>query len=720
MWFLPVMHPAYTFRQPEGLGPLTAHFEGFVRRLLVGFPDPPLLLSDPPVERLKWMVAECKRRRIGLAVDIEARPPDRGPKEWALLPRWTKLRAFGVGIDIKHVDSRGKKHHGIGLSWYFPAHPLIWGEFKRAMADPGLVKVFCNGWMFDIPALERHGCPVRGPIEDIREGRRALVSTSRTSLGFQAGIYTLCSAWKAEALEDENDQKGYVDASRIPRKRLTKYNAEDCVRTAQVRSCHVREFKEDPHDYDRKRKLYLQQKRLAVVGAEMSLKGFPVDNRKRLQLSKELTRIATERARKFQQLTRKYGDIRINIGKSYVGVGDRESGGGVNQHDFAALIFREARKPGIKSFSLEVPFAEASRTDTGKPSVNKLALLYLFSMPNLPEELKAIIYAYWQVNAPLKARNTFVDSKIVLTRIGPDGRMHAGINTCGAETGRWSCSDPNLFNLSESKAEEEGALTGDLPNVRAMYCAPEGFVVCHRDYKSFEVEIMEHYTGDLPLRHMLDSGDPHTARARLWFADIIPLDAPVPRGMRKQAKIVGLQSQYHAGAESVYMKVLEQIQDARFEEVAALHAKFPETHPGIAAHWESSLEFAKMNGYNETGIMRRRRYYPPSFHIKDTETSNYAIQGTAGDIANSALVGTHPNNAKDFLFERLKREHPKAWLAMHTYDSFDVIAPRKEAEAVLKLMDECMSGAPLGGWEVKGRKRLYKTDEKFGQSWGDV
>lgn len=558
-------------------------------------------------------------------------------------------------------------------------------------------------------------------IRDIRDTRRAHVSTSKLSLGFQTSIYALAPPWKAQALEDETDLKGTVDVTKIKRKRLLRYNALDSAYTAIVDGCQMREELRDKEDLPRVRRLRAQQERLAKVGAQMALDGFPIDQKRRRDLSEQMTKLAAERARKFYKLTDKYGHIRIKFGASWDGNSAKEPGGGVNQKDFAALIWAESKKPNIKSFNLEVPFTEVCRTDSGKPSVDQASLLYLFAMDNTPEVLKQIIYAYWQVNAPLKARNTFLDSKWVLDRIGPDGRMHASINTAGAETGRWTCSRPNLFNLSETKKEEEGWLGGDLPNIRDIYVAPKGYVIVHRDFKSFEVEVLEHVTQDVNLRLMLDSEEgPHNARARRFFADIIPADQPVPKGIKRQAKVVGLACQYHAGEEAVFMQVLKQIQDARREEIAQMWSMFPEIHPGIAQHWAETLEFAETHGHNETCIMQRRRFYPPGFHLKDTETSNYDVQGTAADIANSAMVGINKEDAKHFMFARLRREHPRAWLAMHTYDSFDVICPEREATKVDRLMDECMQGLPYGGWKVKGQRRKYKSDGKIGKRWSEV
>lgn len=544
-------------------------------------------------------------------------------------------------------------------------------------------------------------------IHDIKNGRRALSSTSRVGLGPQAAIYLRCGPWKAEALEDENDVKGHVDAARIDRSKLLRYNAEDCVRTAQIRSHHVREFREDPADRARLARIYAQQIRLAQLGSEMHLKGFPVDKAERHRLSKELLRLGRERGLELHTLVRKRAPKFRIFNKKGLPTGPNES-------DLRALLFEECAKPGIEGFGLQVPISDKSRTETGAVSVDKDALLYLFQLDNTPDEAKAIIRACWKADAPWKARSTFVVSDKVKDAIGPDGRMHAGINTDGTETGRWSCSNPNLFNLSETQKEDEGSLRGDIPNVRSMYVAPPGYVVVHRDFKQLELEVMAEYTGDVALRRMLNTGDAHTARVHEWFG--VPVGDPVPKMVRRQGKVVGFASQYGAGIETVYMKVLEQIQDARYEEIAALRELFPEKHPGIAKHWETSLEFAEQHGYSEAPIMNWRRYYPPGMPLKPTETSNYAIQGGAGAIANSVMVGREKHLFKQSLHAKLQRYFPRAWLAMHVYDSFDVICPKAEAASVDRMMEECMAGP----WQIGAKAKMFGSDGKIGQRWSDV
>lgn len=703
MWAVPVLHPAATFRSALSLGPFQAHVAGFLKRGLQGFPRVPKVERYGNASRIRWLVGECLRLKRALAVDVET-------GEWGHLPGFAELRAIGIGADIEE---------GIGMSWTWPMHPEICATLKGALANPELVKTGLNLWGYDIPVLRRYGFMLAGRVHDIRDSRRALVSTSRVSLESQASMYLLAPPWKAEAKEsDSDDDKGYVDASRIPHKKLLRYNALDCAYTAKIRTHHIRELREVPEDRARRERLYRQGMRLAQVASAMHLNGFPVDEQRRRTLAVELRTLALNRSEALAETLKPYCTVKIlkpdedaSKHKQFFRI---SANGGVNDNDLRALIYKDCARAGIESFALPIPLGDEFRTETGLAAVNRNALLLLMAEPGCPAELKKIIRAVWQVDAPLKALTTFVDSELVRSAIGPDGRMHPGHNSCATETGRWSCRRPNLYNLSEQKSADEGALQGDLPNMRDMYVAPKGYVIVHADFKQLELEVMAEYTKDEALRRMLDTGDAHTARVYEWFG--VKQGEPVPKMVRRQGKVVGFASQYAAGLAAVWTQVLAQIPDARFEDILALHATFPKKHPGIRQHWEDSLAFAEKHGYNETPIVKRRRYYPAGEPIKPTDTSNYAIQGGAADIANCTMVGLGEEDFPNSLAAKLVKYFPKAWLATTTYDSFDVIAPSEQAESVLALVQECMAGP----WQIGGAPKLYASDGKIGERWSEV
>lgn len=730
MWAVLVDHPAVTFpgRQPALLGPLSAHVANYCYGAVRGLPPLPKLYLSPRAALLEKLIRRCKEKGVPMAVDIEARPPRwTQNSKLALMTKYAVIRAIGVGAKL------GPR--SVGMSWMYPLPSRVRQVLEAAFADPTLAKVWCNGRAYDRPVMARHGFSFAGRQEDIKERRRVISSTSLCGLGPQVALYRLAPPWKVQAQASEKgDDKGVILAN-IPRKKLLKYNALDCAYTAEVDAEHRREFRSNPKDTARLKRLYEHQLRLAEPAADMMHRGFPVDLERRAELEEELLGIARVQSKELARLLKPFCKVKIleKGEKAKPGPYFRITmSGGVNENDLRSLLFREARRKGLHSFELEVPWSDGCRTEDGSPSVRQDALLHLWAQDSIGHELKQIIRQCWKTDAPLKANSTFVSSKKLLARIGPDKRLHPNINSCGTETGRWSSQDWNFLNLPEAQKEEDGSLRGDLPSVRGFFCAGDpDYVIVHRDWSGIELEVMAEVTGDTALREMLDSPhDVHSMTLLRWFKQAMPVLKPgeklkdrVPVLQRRQAKVVRFACQYHAGLETVFIQVLRQLPESAFEDVELLYNLFPEEHPGIAAHWRNSLRFAQEHGHNETGIMQRRRYYPPDAPIKDTETSNYEVQGGAGDIANCTMVGIERVDAHKALYYQLRKRYPypTAWMANHTYDSFDVICHKRIAKDVDKLMEDCMSGVQVGGWRVGQRPaRLYRSDGKTNYYWDKV
>jgi len=704
MWMMAVTHPAATFRNPAVLGPLAAHVENFIHTVINGPPPRPKLERNPSTKTLKRFLQTARAHRLAINLDVET-------GRYGHIAAFAELKIIGIGIDFEN---------GWGLSWDFSVMPYaVRSLLKEVFSSKKFVKCGMNLDGYDRVVLQRYGFVLRGKVEDIRDGRRALSATSRLALDHQAAIYIPgCPPWKTFVREEDED--GNVKGSYFVGKRVSAddldYNAEDCVRTAQIRRKHLPELKEAGA---RAGRIYEQLRRLSRVGGEMMENGCPFDRGEQVRLDIQLKNIFRRERDAFTKLVKKRAP-QFRFDES-----------GTNRDDLRALLYRQCAKPGIKSFNLEVPLSEKCWTDTGKPSTDRDALLYLFAQPDTPDEVRNLLRSSWKVNAPLKLRSTYVRSNTVENAIGPDGRVHPSINTCAAETYRWTCSRPNLFNLSKEVVEEDENLRGVLPNVRGLYHAPKGYVLVSRDFKALELEVMAEYTGDAALRRMLDldkpselkckvSGKPlkmdvHSQTVRLWFHK--PSDENPPSQIRVQAKKVRFSSGYAAGCEQVFMKVLEQVQDAVWDEIHAMWLMFQQTHTGITKHWDASMAEAHTHGYNEAPIMGYRRTYPPGTAIKPTETSNYAIQAGAAAIANCTLVGFGDEESyKRSLHYRLKKEYPESYIFMHVYDSFDIACPEKDASGVNMLVEECMAGP----WEIGSRPKRYASDGKIGYRWSEV
>ena len=118
------------------------------------------------------------------------------------------------------------------------ASPGLKNLVEKILAEPSITKVFHNGFYFDGPVLKRHGMEVVR-MEDTRDMRRALSSTSKVSLRHCVSLYMDFIPWKET--DDEDAEKMYetndVEA-------LLQYNGYDAYVTKMVYDAMWRELNE--------------------------------------------------------------------------------------------------------------------------------------------------------------------------------------------------------------------------------------------------------------------------------------------------------------------------------------------------------------------------------------------------------------------------------------------------------------------------------------------
>jgi len=357
-----------------------------------------------------------------------------------------------------------------------------------------------------------------------------------------------------------------------------------------------------------------------------------------------------------------------------------------------ALIFKRHETKAIHRFSLEDPYDSALWSSDDTISVDKDALLTLFVDPATPHELKDIIGLYWDAEHVWKQRSTFVASDLVTHAIGNDGRLRPGWNSAGTDTMRWSCSEPNVMNLEQW--------------LRCIYGAAPGKVLIHADKSQLELRVMEAVSGDEELKRRLDTGDVYTEDAKDWFS--LPAHftkKDVKSSVRKAAKIIHLGSQYGAGGATVHRQALRQDRTMKWQMSANLHKCFLATYARTVAWWGEELERVRQTGYSEGRLLQGRRCYPRD--PPPTETNNFPIQRTAGEMMNLEVIELH---------SKLKKHVPSAKVIIQLHDAFDVETPERHAGKVERIMEDVMDRE----YTIEGRTRRFPVEIKRGYTWDEV
>jgi DNA polymerase I-like protein with 3'-5' exonuclease and polymerase domains len=655
-------HPAYAlWTNPFEMGAFVIDLDRFSRLIHGKLEAPPKeVIPKARAKDVKRLHRWALKTGEPLAVDIETAPNQPGDKHrhTGKDPTRCCLRMVGVG----NCD--------VGLAHVWKNKPLkIQKAIKELMEDERVTKILHNGHWFDLRVFERYGIKSRN-VQDTRDARRALSSTSPLKLSYCTSLYADAHPWKEN---EEDDEKGLVHTKDL--KKLAVYNCYDVIYTARVDRGIT---SESDWNTPRVRRLYEVHEGLAVLAAEMHTVGIRVDKRMRQFMAWALLQEYEEKEKKL---------LKTVALKDFA----------CNPNHMRALIWKRhatGKYAHLARFNLEDPIDPAYYVDPKEMvtlAVDEDALTLLLIDPDVPEELKGIIQLYWDAQEIWKKRSTFVASKLVSRAIGTDGRIRPGWNSCGTDTGRFACREPNLMNIEKM--------------LRAMYVASKGHRLVGADRSQFELRIMYAVTGDEALGAALASGDVYTEDAKDFFS--LPPETTkhtVKKEARKSAKIIHLGKQYAAGKKTVFQQALKQDKTFKWELNNMLCDSFDRRYCRTVEWWHEELDRVLATSYSETRILNRRRVYPRPPAI--TDTSNYPIQGTAGDIKSLWQLEVR----------RLLRKHcPGAHLVIDLHDFLGIDSPQKYVGDCKRILEDTANKE----WEIGGRKHIFPADAEAHFRWSD-
>ena len=286
-----------------------------------------------------------------------------------------------------------------------------------------------------------------------------------------------------------------------------------------------------------------------------------------------------------------------------------------------------------------------------------------------------IVAAILEYRESTKLKSTYVDA-LPGSISGRSGRIHTTFHQLMTATGRLASNNPNLQNIPVRTEQGREIRKAFVPR------GPE-FCILSADYSQIELRVMAEISGDEGMRQAFRDGlDIHAASAaKVYGVELDEVDADMRRG----AKTVNFGIIYGISA----FGLSQRLAISRREAADIITAYF-EQYPGIKEYMDSTIEFAKENGYVET-ISGRRRYLRDinsSSHVvrsaAERTAINTPIQGTAADMIKVAMA-----KVDAALCERELRT--KMILQVHDELVFDL--HREEMETVKPLVVECMGKA---------------------------
>jgi len=271
-----------------------------------------------------------------------------------------------------------------------------------------------------------------------------------------------------------------------------------------------------------------------------------------------------------------------------------------------------------------------------------------------------------------------------------NGRVHTNFKAHGAETGRFSSSEPNLQNIPSSG--EYGKL------VRDLFVAPPGHKLVVADYSQIEPRIIASFSQDPVLvQNYLDGGDVYTA-----IGDTMGVD-------RKAGKVLVLAISYGVGPDKIASSVGCSVKEAK-----DLLNRFEDEFSSISKYKSKVIRMAKEAGkipFVET-IFGRRRYIPEllskDFSLlgrAERQAFNTVIQGSAADIMKLALIRAHS----------CFKDDPEVNVILTVHDELVTITPEDKAEQVAEAIRQSMEGIHLSQIRVP-----LIADVKIVDKWGEA
>ena len=283
-------------------------------------------------------------------------------------------------------------------------------------------------------------------------------------------------------------------------------------------------------------------------------------------------------------------------------------------------------------------------------------------------------------------KSRIVDKKSLLI----DGKVHTNFKSHGAETGRFSSSDPNLQNIPSSG--QYGKL------IRNLFIAPEGYKLVVADYSQIEPRIIAAFSGDpVMVDNYLTGGDIYTTIGNVMKVD------------RKAGKVLVLSIAYGVGPEKIAQQVGCSVNDAK-----SLLNDFTKKFNDIAKYKAKVIRMASMQSpipFVET-ILGRRRYisdlksYDKGLKSRaERQAFNTVIQGSAADIMKLAIIRAH----SCFINE------PDVNVVLTVHDELVTVAREDLADETAEAIRESMEGIKLRGITVP-----LIADVKIVNKWGEA
>jgi uracil-DNA glycosylase family 4 len=510
---------------------------------------------------------------------------------------------------------------------------------------------FHNG-LHDVPVLRRFGYPCENRF-DTMAAHAILAPTLRHTLAYALGMEFPAPNWKFlfHSLKTIRDKKGVEAFAKAPMAELLVYNSRDSYLTAILAErLHARLMVRENG-----MELFSEQMNLTYeIGYRMTERGVAVNTPAVLEHEVICIQKIAESIKPLQDIALRYGFEDFNPR---------------SPKQLHSLYFGTWKVKPTKYSK-----------DTRQPSLDVEAV-----QPYLTHEHEGVrefsrallVHRKWE-----KKLGTYV------RKMKDKDIVRGSWKSFGTVTGRWSSSGPNMQNIDR-----------ELHN---MFRARDGYQLVEVDYSQLELKVVAWLAGDYEALEAFKHGaDGHTMTAQGIFQCSAE---EVTKEQRKLAKAFNFGTNYGATEETIWENLVVDYPQLTLEHIYKLMDDFKKARPKLEAFRQHTLRHAQKYKYLELPISGRRIYFHGE--VKPTETANYPIQGTAGDIVNKSIQDL------DVVFRAPQFDETR--IIMQIHDA--IIVETKEPELVVPMMRKIMQQP----FELDGIPFSFSVDADVGIIWGDL
>jgi DNA polymerase I len=525
-----------------------------------------------------------------------------------------------------------------GEAWYIPCPPdkesaqKVVDAFLPLFDEPSIVWVGQN-LKYDLLVLKWYGVTPKGKLFDTMLAHYVVEPEGKRGMDQLSAQYL---GYEPVHIEELIGKKGKSQGNMrdVALEKIKEYAAEDADITLQLKHVFLPQLK----DKDVEKVFYEVENPLVKVLTDMEFEGIKVDTGFLLDYSKELER----EARQAEEKVYEQAGERFNL---------------ASPKQLGEILFERMKLD-----------PKAKKTKTGQYATGEDVLLKLASRHQIVDDI--LIF-----RELTKLKSTYVDALPQMIN-RKTGRVHTSYAQAVAVTGRLSSNNPNLQNIP-IRTERGREIR------KAFVPRNEDFLLLSADYSQIELRIVAAISGDPNMCAAFREGkDIHTATAARVFG---VEEKEVTKEMRYKAKSVNFGIIYGQGA----FGLADNLGISRAEAKEIID-NYKSQFSGIQKYMDSTINFARENGYVET-LMGRKRW------LKDINSANFTvrgfaernainspIQGTAADMIKLAMIRVH---------EEFARQGLRSKMLLQVHDELVFDAHKGELDIIKPIIMRCMQTA---------------------------